>query len=180
MNLTYYAGKHVYFRAIEKEDAAAIVAWRNDPESWRTLGKMNPLNRIREEEYIDALYKPGGDIVLGVSLFDGDRFIGMCGLHRIDAIARSANFGILIGGEQDRGHGFGIETTRLMVQYGFEELNLNRIELCVFGEHERGIHVYTQAGFVKEGVMREAYYRNGKYQDVIHMAVLRREWSAEQ
>ncbi len=179
MNKVYYAGKHLYFRAIEIEDAPIIAAWRNDPESWRTLGQMNPLNRIREDEYISALYKPDGDIVLGINLFDGDRFIGMCGLHRIDAIAHSATFGILIGGEQDRGHGHGIEATRLMVQYGFEELNLNRIELCVFADHPKGFHVYTQAGFVKEGVMRDAYFRNGEYHDAIHMAILRKEWSAE-
>ncbi len=179
MNKIYYAGKRIYFRALEKSDADTIVAWRNDPKAWRTLGKMNPLNRTREEEYIDALYKPGGDTVLGVSLIEGDRFIGMCGLHRSDPIARSATFGILIGDEKDRGQGYGIEATELMVKYGFEELNLNRIELCVFADHAKGVHVYTQAGFVQEGVLREAYFRNGKYHDVIHMAILRREWSSK-
>ncbi len=176
MNKIYYAGDRLYFRPIDREDSDTLIAWRNDPDIWKTLAQINPLNRIREAEYIDSLYKPGGDALFCITLRDGDKAIGMVGLHAINAIARSATYGILIGDKKQQGQGYGIEATRLMVQYGFEELNLNRIELCVFAEHELGFHVYKQAGFIEEGRMREAYYRNGKYHDVIHMAILRREW----
>ncbi|NOX58112.1 MAG: GNAT family N-acetyltransferase [Planctomycetes bacterium] len=179
MNKIYYAGQHLYFRAIEPADADTIIAWRNDPEQWRTLGEISPLNRIREIEFIEKLYKPGEDIVLGIALRKDDRFVGMCGLHAIQPIAHSATFGILIGETTDQGKGYGTEATQLMVRYGFEELNLNRIELCVFAKNKMGHNVYKRAGFKDEGLMREAYYRNGKYHDVLHMAVLKREWQEQ-
>lgn len=179
MNKSYYTGNRIYFRPIDRTDSEIIVAWRNDPDNWRTLGKINPLNCIREDEYIDALYKSGGDVVFCITLRDGDQDIGMVGLHAIKPIDRSATYGILIGDKTQQGQGYGIEATQLMVQYGFEELNLNRIALCVFAEHDLGIHVYRQAGFVEEGRMREAFFRGGKYHDVIHMAVLRREWAKQ-
>ena len=65
----------------------------------------------------------------------------------------------------------------LIVAYGFETLNLNRISLRVYEYNPRGIKAYEKAGFKQEGVLRQDVYRLGKYWDTIVMAVLREEWN---
>lgn len=176
MNVRYYHGERIYFRPIELGDAALLTVWLNDPENWKTLGRSNPINQLREQAYIENLYKSDTDVSFGVALKKNDRLIGCCGLHGISAINRSAEFGILIGDRSRQGLGFGTETTRLMLRYAFEERNLNRVELSVFADNERGIRAYKAAGFVLEGRNREAYFRNGAYHDGLRFAILRSDW----
>ena len=74
--------------------------------------------------------------------------------------------------------GYGSEAMRLMLRYGFEELNLNRVSLGVFSANPRGIRSYEKCGFVHEGRMREFARRDGQYWDLVFMGILREEWEA--
>ena len=67
---------------------------------------------------------------------------------------------------------------RLIGNSSFETLNLNRIYLRVYANNKRAIRVYEKVGFVHEGRMRQAAYKNGEYSDVLYMSVLREEWDA--
>ena len=64
----------------------------------------------------------------------------------------------------------------LLVYYGFNTLNLNRIELSVYHFNSRAFKTYQKVGFVEEGRKRQARYHNGKYQDEIFMVILREDW----
>ena len=66
----------------------------------------------------------------------------------------------------------------LLQHHCFETLNLNRVFLRVYAENARAIRSYEKAGFVREGRLRDAVYKHGKYDDVILMGVLRAEWAA--
>jgi RimJ/RimL family protein N-acetyltransferase len=65
---------------------------------------------------------------------------------------------------------------RLMLQHGFDTLNLNRIFLRVYSNNLRAIRCYEKAGFVQEGCMRQAHYQDGNYLDILLMSVLHSEW----
>lgn len=97
----------------------------------------------------------------------------------IDPRTRCASFRIAFFHPEDRGRGLGTWLTRRMVRFAFEELRLHRLELEVFSFNPRARHVYEQAGFRREGVRREAVLDNGRYADVILMAVLEEEWRAQ-
>jgi RimJ/RimL family protein N-acetyltransferase len=150
-----------------------LRGWVSDPAKWSTLGRFLPVNDVREREWIEKLYKDDRDIALGIAVKEGDRLIGVAGLHAISPVNRSATFGIIIGDREFQSKGYGTEATRLMLKYGFEELNLNRIELAVFADHERAVRCYQRAGFVIEGRARQAWFRNGRYHDDLRMAILR-------
>jgi len=66
-----------------------------------------------------------------------------------------------------------------MLKHGFEDLNLNRIYLQVYQTNPRAIKAYNAAGFVHEGVMRQAVFKNGRYIDVLLMSVLHEDWIRE-
>jgi len=67
----------------------------------------------------------------------------------------------------------------MLVEYGFNTLNMNRIELTVYEFNIRAYKSYQKAGFIEEGRKRQARYHNGKYHDEIIMAILREEWGTK-
>jgi RimJ/RimL family protein N-acetyltransferase len=61
---------------------------------------------------------------------------------------------------------------RVVCRFGFEMMNLHRIELTVYAEHAAAIHVYEKVGFRQEGRLREAAFKFGRYQDLLMMGLL--------
>ncbi len=108
----------------------------------------------------------------------GWTLVGNCGLFGIEWNNRAAEFGIFIGDKSVWGKGYGTDAARLVLRHGFETLNLNRIFLRVYEDNPRAMHTYEKAGFVPEGRMRQAVYRNGEYKDVLLMSTLRSEWDS--
>ncbi len=175
--VVYYLGQRIYFRPLEVSDEPQLRRWVNDPRVWATLQHRGPINAARETEWIESLGKSTSDYTFGIVVKENDRLIGSTGLHRINPVTRSAAFGLMIGEVSQHNRGYGSEATRLAVRYGFRELNLNRIELSVYADNWRAIRVYQKAGFVHEGCLRQAVYRNGRYLDEYRFAILREEWS---
>jgi RimJ/RimL family protein N-acetyltransferase len=173
-------GKQVRLRAIEREDIPRFVRWENDPEviKYTTMGA--PLSHAMEEKWFDHQVETPltKGQVLAIEVRVGEEWvhIGNTDLHAIEAVTNAAEFGILIGEKEYWNKGYGREATRLMLKHGFENLNLNRIYLYVFVENVRAIKVYESAGFIKEGVLRQAMYKNGHYNDIVLMSVLHSEW----
>ncbi len=174
--IEYYPGRRIYLRPIELDDEPLLRRWINDPDNSKTLDRFLPVNELREREFIEGLYKSPDDIALAIVLRAGDRLIGVAGLHQIQPASRSAVFGIVIGDRGFQPRGYGTEATRLVVRYGFRELNLNRIGLTVYADHQPAVRAYRRAGFVREGCLRQAFFRNGAYHDAECYGLLRGEW----
>jgi RimJ/RimL family protein N-acetyltransferase len=102
--------------------------------------------------------------------------VGEVVLNEWDKGNRSCNFRTLIGpGGRDRG--LGTEALRLIVGYGFEQLGLHRISLEVYAFNPRARHVYEKAGFIAEGVLREALRYEDQWIDATVMSLLDYEWA---
>jgi len=173
----FLVGEKTYLRPLEQSDVPLLVRWINDPEVTRTMSMFRPMTSGAESAFLDQVAKSEHDVVLGLSTRD-DRLIGVAGLHGVDYQARRAEFGIFIGEKGEWGKGYGREATRLIVSYAFETLNLNKVALRVVETNERGIRAYEKVGFKKEGVLRQDFFREGRYLDVFMMAVLREEWAS--
>ena len=176
MKTPYLVGERVYLRPLNRDDASVLQRQINNPEVVRTLMVWRPMSLEAETAFIERIAQSETDVVLAIALREDDRMIGDAGLHQIDWRSRVAEFGIQIGDSVDWGKGYGTEVTRLVVRYGFESLNLNRIWLRVYDHHPGGIRAYEKAGFRREGVMRQGVWREGAFHDVIVMAILASEW----
>jgi RimJ/RimL family protein N-acetyltransferase len=170
------AGDRVTLRPLEVGDAPRLVGILNHPEVRAGLRLDRPVSLAVEQQYIDALAHSRAQLVLGV-VAQG-RLVGTTGLHHLGDPARQAELGIVLGGPEAWGKGFGGEATRLLVAHGFGALALNRIWLHVHADNERGLRAYARAGFRREGVLRQAARRGDRYVDVVAMALLREEWAA--
>jgi RimJ/RimL family protein N-acetyltransferase len=101
------------------------------------------------------------------------KVIGHVGLYNIDFRVRKAEFAILIAGEDNQGKGYGSLCTKFMIDYAFDELNIRKINLSLLSENKRAVSMYNKIGFLQEGILRNDQYKNGKYHDVILMALAR-------
>lgn len=172
-------GKRIRLRAVEREDLTKFVEWMNDPEVINGLLMRLPLSLAEEERWFESLaQRPAAERVLAIDAREGDswRMIGTTAFHDISPLDHEAEFGISIGDKRVWNQGYGTEVTWLMLKHGFETLNLNRIFLHVHADNPRAIRTYEKVGYVHEGCMRQAVYKNGKYIDVHIMSVLRSEW----
>jgi hypothetical protein len=98
---------------------------------------------------------------------------GYIQITNIHPIHRSAEIGIRIGSDEDRGRGIGKAALKLAVDYIWNHLNLNRIQLTVLATNLRAIRAYKAVGFEEEGLFRRAAFINGVWTDVLAMATLR-------
>ena len=172
----FIAGDRIYLRPLELDDIDPVVSWLNDEEIRECLGKTSPLNRIREKEYLEKLYKDDRNVVLGIMLKEGDQLIGVTGLHDISIPHGRAELGIFIGDKSCWSEGYGPEAINLMLGYGFDQINLHRVYLVVLEFNKRAVRAYEKVGFKMEAAFREHGYRNGKYCDDCFMGILRSEW----
>ncbi len=176
MQNPFYLGPRMYFRPLEREDAPRVAGFFNNPEVRRNLLRYRPLTVGQEVAFLERIASSEQDVVLGVMLREGDRLTGLVGLHELDFRDRRASFGIALGEPSEWGKGYGSEATRMMMDYAFGTLNLNRVTLHVFEDNLAGIRAYEKAGFQREGVLRQHHYNEGRYVDTLAMGVLRSEW----
>jgi RimJ/RimL family protein N-acetyltransferase len=171
-------GSLVLLRPLEHADLNdRYLSWLNDPEVTRyTETGTFPSTAEDLENYYRSVIGSKNDVILAILDKKSGRHIGNVKLGPIHWIHRRATFGILIGEKDFWGKGAGLEATRLMVEYGFNRLNLHRIDLGVFAEHEAGVACYKKAGFKVEGRMREDLFHGGEYKDRLWMGLLRSEY----
>lgn len=100
-----------------------------------------------------------------------EELIGHVAFSGADVRNRCATYGNFIGPDH-QSRGLGTEATRLMVDFGFRELGLHRIELSVNADNDRGIAAYRRAGFEQEGLFRSKLFYGGRFHDQVFMAIL--------
>jgi len=177
----FLVGNRIYLRGFEFEDLSReFFQWANDEEVTRFLF-MGERPNIKEnlEEWFQEMRKNQNEVVMIVADIKNNKSIGFCGLHAIRWVSRNAEYRIFIGDKSYWNKGIGQEPAQLLIRYGFEKLNMNKIWLGVNFEHKRAVKSYETSGFKKEGILREELYRNSKYYDVVRMSILRSEYYSD-
>lgn len=170
----------VFLRAAERSDITLFVTWMNDWRTSRTLALRAPMSSVSEERWFEHMLddQGKGGYFFVICLLEDDRPIGNTGLFELQPFNGSAGLGISIGDEADRGRGYGSEALRALLRFAFGQLRLERVWLDVYDLNPSARRVYERAGFVYEGTLRRATFREGRHLDVIRMAILADEWRA--
>ncbi len=176
-------GKHIRLRAPERSDIPLFVSWLNDADVIENLPRYLPMSTGEEEQWFERMLQaPADEHPMVIEIKDGENWrpIGNVAFHEINQRSRNAEVGIFIGEKSEWNKGYGTEAMRLMLEIGFNTLNLHRIFLRTLATNLRGIRAYEKAGYIHEGCMRQAEYKNGQYIDMLFMSVLRPEWLEKQ
>jgi RimJ/RimL family protein N-acetyltransferase len=137
-----------------------------------------PYSRQETQTWLEKTLTDKHTLTLGIVERTSGALIGIAGIASMSLINRSGEYFILIGNKESWSKGYGTEVTKLIVEYGFATLNLHRIALTVSEVNSAGVKAYERAGFTREGVLRQACYRDGQYHDKIVMSILRPDWEA--
>lgn len=167
-------GKHVVLRPLTVTDAEAMFASLNDEEAKRLTGTQKTHSLADVEAHLKRC--EASDDRFDFAILSEGHLVGEVVLSNVDPLNKSASFRIAVWYAENRNRGYGSEATELVVRFGFECLGLNRIELEVFAFNPRARYVYERAGFVHEGVRRQALFWEGQWVDSEMMAVLRTDF----
>ncbi|NVM35237.1 MAG: GNAT family N-acetyltransferase [Candidatus Lokiarchaeota archaeon] len=172
-------GNRVKLGPIKREYIDSFLRWFNDPEITQYLARYRPMTRMAEEEWMENLREREDTIRFSITISNEDGseiLIGNCGIHNINWKNRVGEIGITIGEKAYQNRGYGTEAIELLLEYSFNTVNLNRIELCVYDYNIRAIKSYIKVGFIEEGRKRQFMWNKGKYHDEIMMSILAEEW----
>jgi RimJ/RimL family protein N-acetyltransferase len=155
------------------EDFGPLFCWINDVAAARLDFAYRPVDVVAHQQWWDSLGKDQTRVVFAIRKPTDPAIIGYVQINGINSVHRSAEIGIRIGEEKHRGQGYGQEALRLAVEFCWNHLNLNRVQLVVFKHNVRAISAYKAVGFRKEGVLRKAAFIGGGWVDLCVMAALR-------
>jgi len=172
-------GEKCYLSPVSVEDAEKYTEWLNDMEVLVNLTMISQVVTLEgEREYLNGIAKDTHNCTFGIIDLKTDKLIGNCGLHNINKVNSHAMFGIFIGDKAFWNKGYGYEATRLILDFGFNILNLNNIFLGVYEFNKRAIKCYEKCGFKKIGNHRQCKIISGKKYDVVLMDMLAEEFES--
>ena len=171
--------EQVRIRELRKKDSQKYFEWINRRELVIFNSPYSPISELSHNSWFDSVTKNNQIKIFSAVVENGsaeEMLIGSCSLRNIDTLNRNAELQIRIGEESQQNRGFGTKVTQKLVEFGFRDLNLNRIYLDVFQNNKRAIKTYTKCGFVEEGVKRESTFIDGEFVNIVQMSILSKEF----
>jgi len=168
-------GKLINITGIEKEHLSLIKKWRNDPIVYETLFEHELLTMSHQEYWYENLIKHNDKRVFMIQNKE-ELAIGTVGLYQIDWRSKNAEWGFYIGELDYRMGGYAAEAEYRILEYAFEYLNLHRIWCRTYSFNKKVLSLHERFSFKTEGVLRDAIYHNGNYEDIVIMSILKNEF----
>lgn len=170
-------GRKVTLRAIEKRDLELLVDLLNDPEiEHMVVGYAPPISYEQEERWYENNMN-NTDPMRWIIETERDGSVGIVSMGDFDWKNRVAHTtGIKLKEDRVTESGIAIDAMMTMFGYGFDELNLNRIEGEYLEYNKSAAALNKMVGLVIEGIQRKAVYKRGEYHDLVLTAILKSDY----
>ncbi|RLQ82414.1 GNAT family protein [Planomicrobium sp. Y74] len=176
-------GKLCYLRILTADDAEEMVQLLlRNREYWAIF---EPQHRdsyftpaVQREKIRESIYqaRENREYSFGIFELHTHKLIGHISMYSIKRLPfLSALVGYSID-ESYTGRGIATEAVRLIVAFGFEKIQLHRIEAYVSPQNTGSVRVLEKAGFMNEGLLKEFLHINGVWEDHYHYAILEKEF----
>lgn len=178
-NVVFLKGERIHLRALLLQDLTLnYLQWLNDEEVCRNNSHaIFPNTEAKVQAYFDSLHGQS-QVVLAIIHTESGRHIGNVALQQINWVSRNAEFAILLGDREYWSGGFGTEAARLIVQYGFQRLNLHRIYCGTLESNDAMKKLALKLCMKEEGLRRDAIYKDGAFRNITEYGVLKSEFEA--
>lgn len=165
--------KMIYIRPMTYDDIDDIVRWRNSDGVRKFFIYRGDFTHENQIDWMKNHVETGEVAQMIICLYESDKPIGCVYIRDINQTHKKGEYGIFIGEDDARGKGIGTKAAKLMLRFGFEELGLHRIYLRALEGNDRATKSYENAGFVKEGFLRDDVFVDGEFLSVTWMAAVR-------
>jgi ribosomal-protein-alanine N-acetyltransferase len=168
--------ERLILRKMVLNDAEAVFAYASNSEVsrytlWETHRSIEDSRAFLE--FATQKYENGGEPDWGIVYRGNGCLVGACGLVNWEAEHARAEVGFVLSREY-WGRGLMSEAVRAILRFGFERMNLNRIEARCIAENAASARVMEKAGMVYEGTLRQREYIKGAYRDIKLYAILKK------
>lgn len=159
---------------ITEQDIEQIRVWRNMPEVSQYMYTEGEITEEMQKKWYKKI-NADSSVLYWMINFNGKK-LGVANLVNISSVFDSCSWAFYLGDTTVRGAGIGSKVEFNVLNYVFEELNLNKLNCEVFSFNDRVISMHEKFGFRREGYYRQHVHKNGKYLDVVALAMLKSEW----
>lgn len=176
MNKHHISGSNVYLSIIDEKELKTIFEWKNDYDLLKLINAHPSNNNMYElYDWFDRNQSDKNQFMWGIHEMSSGHIIGIVRLMFIDWISSVAEFGMYIGEKSYRGKGLGKEVLNLTLDFAFNKINMHRIYLKVDNTNNTAVNLYISCGFKKEGLLRDHFWREGEYTDILIMGILKND-----
>jgi len=162
----------IFLTELRRDDSAILFNWINDRSLVILNNNYDPIHEINHDNWFTNIIQKKDVRIFAIRLVSNEEIIGICQLFNIDFINSNAELQIRIGNSTYQGKGLGREAVKAVLQYSFNDLGLHRVYLKVFSTNVYAIKAYQKLGFNQEGILKEAAFINGRFIDILMMAIL--------
>ena len=172
--MRYLESERLLLKPIEEEDVYKLLELRWDKDIMQYL-VHEPISKQQQLEWFKRL--TGKDLALSVFTKNEaeTELIGTIGLYNINRTHQLATWRLRLS-PAAQGKGIGYESTHMMLEYGFNTLNIRKVRSTSFAENTAIVKLSHKLGFEKEGLLRNHYYNNGEFRDVIVFGLLKSDF----
>jgi len=158
--------------------AELVRKWVNQPDVRRGTGSEGPVSDIEHRIWYEDLMADRAQRVFVVGEGQGEhaRPVGLVGLKHIQPRSRSAEYWIYVGEQESRRNGLAEDATRLILDFGFNTLNLHIIYLSVMRTNVAAMTLYRKLAFVEEGIARARAFAEGRFVDLVNFSMNEEEF----
>jgi RimJ/RimL family protein N-acetyltransferase len=174
-------GECVGLRAIEERDLDQLLQWRNNPSLRKYFREYRELSDATQRLwYSNKIIKDPNTLMFSIIDPDDDRLLGACGLCYIDWKNRNADFSLYIGIDQLYiDCKYALDAGKLLLAFGFNELNLHRIYVEVFDFDKPKRELLKTLHFVYEGINRDKQWCEGRWHASEYYGILATEYTGK-
>lgn len=179
----FLVGKRISLHGLRPEDLhtdAPYYSWLEDLSlDEYTERSFFPNSQGRMLDYYNNSTKNSSLVLLGIYDNETGLHIGNITFSEINWLNRRAFIAYMLGDASFGGRGYVTDAVLMMMYYGFNRLNFNRIYGGVSALHGASRKVCVKVGLKEEGLQRQTLFRNGEFSDSIPVGALRDEWMPE-
>ena len=165
------------FRKITRDDLEMIRQWRMLPEVTKYM-YTDPMLTLDDQTKWFEKIKGDQSRRDWIIQYDGED-VGLANITNIDNFNKNCDWAYYLASVNIRGKGIGKAVELNMHHYVFEELGLHKLCCTVFSWNELVINIHKKYGSRIEGIRKEHIFKNGKFHDIVEMAILKSDWGQE-
>lgn len=164
-------------REITIEDASSILGYLSDEDVMKYYG-LAPFQSINdaldEIAWYQSMFNNETGIRWGITLKEQGMVIGSCGFHNMVSQHSRTDIGFVLSKDY-WGNGIAFEAVEAILRYGYEQMNFQRIQALIEPANVPSQKLVEKLGFVREGLLRNYKYTNGKFDDYYMYSLLKKD-----
>ncbi len=173
---TININNNLSLRALTPEVYSFVFSNYNEEQLIEFFGLTTPEEFEKEKNRFEKGMTTVNKTFILFHILENGKNVGWCGFHTWYTDHARAEIGYVLSNEASKGKGIMSAALKAVVDYGFNNMNLHRIEAFVAPNNVPSLKLMEKYNFTKEGHLREHYFKNNKMEDSVVFSLLKSEY----